>query len=149
MRDVLLVFVLIFCAIILVFLVRGMKTSQGRVRIAGHTEYQVDVATSLIAQAQGLSGRATMPEHTGMLFVFSQAAPRYFWMKDMNFALDFVWIRDGKVVGLNENIQPPSATKGKIDRINSNEPADQVLEINAGQIAKQGIKIGDTVSYEK
>ena len=80
-----------------------------------------------------------------MLFVFSEPHIQRFWMKDMNFPLDIIWIRDFKVIGLEENVPQPANNDGKTARMNSPEPADMVLEVNAGEVAKYGISAGDMV----
>lgn len=111
----------------------------------GQASYQVATLDTVASQAMGLSGLPTMAENVGALFVFGTVDPRYFWMHDMRFSLDVVWIRDGVVIGLQENIPHPAANDGQIARFQSSEPCNWVLELNAGQIAKQGIKVGDTV----
>ncbi|MBI4122191.1 MAG: DUF192 domain-containing protein [Parcubacteria group bacterium] len=127
------------------FWVSSRKTEAAQVTIGERATFRIEVASSVLAQAQGLSGRPELDQKAGMLFVFSSAAPRYFWMQGMQFPLDFVWIRQGKVVGINANIPHPAGNDGEVARINSPEPADMVLEINAGEAAKQGIQVGDAV----
>lgn len=117
--------------------------------IDGRAQYQVEVAESAVAKARGLSYRESLASDTGMLFVFSQAETRYFWMNAMHFPLDVVWIRDGLIVGLQENIPHPEANNGETARFESPEPADMVLEVNAGEISKQGIKTGQRIEVKK
>lgn len=65
------------------------------------------VARSESEKARGLSGRLGLKKNEGMLFIF-EAAERYgFWMKDIRFPIDIIWIRDRKIVGLEKNIPPP------------------------------------------
>ena len=52
----------------------------------------MDVALTPAARARGLSGRESLASMTGMLFVFETGRASAFWMKDMLFSLDFVWI---------------------------------------------------------
>ena len=76
-----------------------------------------------------------------MLFVFPQPAQHSFWMKDMNFPLDFIWIRNSRVTQVSTHVpatQPPVT-------LAPDQPIDQVLEVNAGFIEKYGIKVGDAV----
>src|SRR3989344_9082121 len=59
----------------------------------------VEVADSEVERAQGLSGRKVLAEQTGILFVFPTAEQHAFWMKDMNFALDIIWLdKNWKIV---------------------------------------------------
>lgn len=113
--------------------------------VAGSTIIKVDIADTPAKQARGLSYRTSLASDRGMLFIFPRPGPQRFWMNEMNFALDFIWIRDGKVVEVHENIQPPSQTGGKPVFIVPVEHADSVVEVNAGFIKTHGIKVGDSV----
>lgn len=107
-----------------------------------NTEIQIEIADELSEQIQGLSGRASLCAACGMLFTYHNAQIRDFWMKDMRFSLDFVFIRDGLVVEMLENAPKPVADQ-PIFRIQSRNPADMVLEVNAGFVKKNGIAAGD------
>src|SRR3989344_9467711 len=61
------------------------------VRIAGQV-IQVELALSEIERAKGLSKREGLKENEGTLFVFERPGKHHFWMKDMNFPLDIIWI---------------------------------------------------------
>lgn len=111
----------------------------------GTAEFHVELAETMLKQAAGLSGRSPLAEDEGMLFIFSGKAPQTFWMKGMRFPLDFVWIADGKVIGLTENAP---ADNGLLT-YGSPGPADMVLEINAGEVARQGIQAGQNVTITK
>lgn len=103
----------------------------------------VEISDTPAKVRQGLSGRASLPPLSGMLFVFPKIASQSFWMKDMKFPLDFVWIREGKVVELTQNVPPPSQTFGLPRVINPKETVNQVLEVPAGFIQEHGITVGD------
>lgn len=109
--------------------------------IVGPTIIDIEIADSETERARGLSGRSGLAEQSGLLFIFPQPRRHSFWMQDMNFSLDFIWIRDSRVVELTSNVpatQPPvTLTPAQL--------VDQVLEVNAGFIVKNGIKVGDAV----
>ncbi len=118
-----------------------------RFSVGGH-EFRVEVADTAAARAQGLSGRDGLPEGEGMLFVFPKAGNYGFWMKDMKFALDFVWIKGDTVLGVTENV--PSEPGGNILTYNHYyppAPADKVLEVNAGTVQNYGIRVGDNARF--
>ena len=75
------------------------------VRIGGKATYSVDMAVTDAERQQGLSGREFMAQDAGMLFVFEGEQPRQFWMKDMRFPLDIIWI-DGqcRLVGVSADV---------------------------------------------
>ena len=122
------------------------NTEEGARQLAiGETSYELLVADTPAQQIQGLSGHPGLKENEGMLFIFSDSEERSFWMKDMNFPLDIIWIDETKrVAGFVENATPESFP----EMFNSEVPVQYVLEVNAGDVAKKGIEVGDTVIFE-
>jgi uncharacterized protein len=109
--------------------------------------FNVEIASTSVAQARGLSFRPSLGENDGMLFVFASATIQNFWMKDMNFPLDMIWIGGGKVVGFAENAEPqPGVPLWSLKIYNSPDGTDKVLEVNAGTVAKDNIQVGDPVT---
>lgn len=96
---------------------------------------------------RGLSGRDKLDKETGMLFFFSRAGKHPFWMNGMNFDLDFIFIKDGIVVEVVENVPAPQAREIPAT-ITSTVAADRILEVNAGFVAGHKIKVGDKVKYQ-
>jgi uncharacterized protein len=103
-------------------------------------KFNVELAQTQKKQSLGLGQRENIKDNYGMLFVFPQSADYSFWMKDMKFDLDILWIEDGKIVYIEKNV-----SHGYLKAINSNVSADMVLEIKAGISEKHGFKIGDEV----
>jgi len=99
----------------------------------GRHEFMVEVADTITSRARGLSGRAGLTENQGMFFIFGSQDMHGFWMKDMKFPIDIVWIRGEKIVEFAENAAP--------------EPADKVLEIKAGLAEKLELKVGDKIIF--
>ncbi|PIR86719.1 MAG: hypothetical protein COU11_04385 [Candidatus Harrisonbacteria bacterium CG10_big_fil_rev_8_21_14_0_10_49_15] len=118
---------------------------QARVQIGEYT-YMVDIADTGSEHAQGLSGRESLPTNGGMLFVFPTQRLQSFWMRGMNFPLDIIWINDEKVIGFAQDVPVPEG--GQLPLYRSPEPADMVLELAAGTVAADGIKVGDSVEVE-
>ena len=107
--------------------------------------FDVEIASTPLEQARGLSFRTSLGANQGMLFVFGTGSVQTFWMKDMNFPLDMIWISGNTVVGFAQNdpAEPGVATPTTI--YSSPKNTDKVLEVNAGTVAKYGIKVGDRV----
>ena len=120
------------------------------VRIGGKATYSVDMAVTAPERQQGLSGREFMAQDAGMLFVFEDEQPRHFWMKDMRFPLDIIWI-DGqcRLAGVSANVPtpPPKADDADVPRVPSNLPARYVLELNAGEWDRAGLSPGDYIEF--
>lgn len=106
----------------------------------------VEVMATKAQQMQGLSGKEKLEENNGMLFVYQDKQIRSFWMKEMLFPIDIIWIDDNKIVDFNKNVPIPS--KEKIPTVSPKKPINYVLEINAGFIDKNGFKIGDKVDID-
>lgn len=115
----------------------------------GEASFRVEIADTLRTRSQGLSSRASLAEDSGMLFIFNIPFSYPFWMKDMSFPLDMVWIRKGAVIGVTENVPPPSGNILTLPTYSPPGVIDEVLEINAGTFKKFGLKIGDAVILEK
>lgn len=141
--------------VILVFIVlgylffgyRGGKLETKILKVNG-VEFSVEIADTTLSRMQGLSGRDGLAENEGMFFVFDSPANQGFWMKDMKFPIDIIWIKGDKIAGFFENAQPePGKTVFGLKIYNSSEPVDQVLEVNAGTVTKYGFKVGQAVSF--
>lgn len=100
---------------------------------------QLEIAQTPAAIVQGLSGRKTMAADEGMLFIMPNVEYQTFWMKDMNFAIDIVFLREGRVVD-KVTLQPPRRTK--IPSHRSIAEADMVLELGEGMAAQYGLEVG-------
>jgi len=116
----------------------------------GDAVYVVDLAVTGEERTQGLSGRPSLAADRGMLFVYEEDNPRTFWMPDMHFPLDMVWIRsDCTVAGVTADVpNPPLDTpRDQLPRYPSTDPVRFILEINAGQAGAQGIVPGARVQF--
>jgi uncharacterized membrane protein (UPF0127 family) len=108
--------------------------------------YRLELALTPEDQALGLMYRESLPDRTGMLFVFEDAQPHHFWMKNTMIPLDMIWMDEsGKVVYVSANTPPckaePCATYGP------DGPARQVLEIAGGMAAKENVTVGSTLRF--
>lgn len=103
----------------------------------------VEYARTDAERVLGLSGRESMPENQGLLFIFDTPNIYNFWMKDMNFPIDIIWIDENwRVIGITEDIKPETFP----ETFSPESPAEFVLEVNAGVASKIGIRVGDSVS---
>jgi uncharacterized protein len=117
----------------------------------GATTFDVEVASTTLERARGLSFRDGLGEKQGMLFLFDSSSNYGFWMKDMKFAIDMIWIKGDRVAGFSENVAPePGVPLWKLKIYYPPEAVDKVLEVGAGMVAKDGIKVGDSaaIRYE-
>lgn len=101
-----------------------------------------NLARTASEQAKGLSGLEKLGDNNGMLFVFSRPDDYSFWMKDMLFPIDIIWIGDNEtVVGVTSELSPrtfPEVFKPP-------RPVSWALEVNAGWAEKNDVRTGDKV----
>ncbi|HEY4516200.1 MAG TPA: DUF192 domain-containing protein [Candidatus Paceibacterota bacterium] len=109
---------------------------------AGGSILVAEIARTPKARELGLSGRPPLVDGEAMLFVFDKPGPYSFWMKDMFFPIDIIWLdKNMKVVHIKENANPSSYPEKFIPK----SPSHFVLETQAGLVSKQGIKIDDII----
>lgn len=125
---------------------RAVKTNGPIVEI-GQTQIPVELATSSEAIQKGLSGRPSLDKDKGLLFIFSKPYKYRFWMPDMNFPIDIIWINNGKIVEISKSVT------NKFDPAKPvfyapQEPAQYVLEVNAGFSDQKGFSVGDSVLFK-
>ncbi len=110
-------------------------------------QIHVEVADNLMKRRLGLGKRSHLKKNWGMLFVFDKLEKHHFWMKDMNFPLDIIWLDNYRIVHIIKNVKPiQSGNPPPI--LKPLSPANFVLEIAAGQANKLKLKKGDILSYK-
>ena len=104
----------------------------------------VELAETNTQKSIGLSNRNNLCENCGMLFLFDDLKLHNFWMGEMRFPLDILYIRDNEIVEIFENI--PIMTDNDYTRIYPDINANRVLELNAYWSQKNNIKVGDKIN---
>lgn len=114
----------------------------------GQASLKVEVADTASKRSKGLGGRQSLASDSGMLFVFDRADKYPFWMKGLQFNLDFVWIKGEEIVDILENVPFPQAdtADSALPIYASKVEVDKVLEVNAGAVQRLNIKVGDKVT---
>lgn len=143
----------IFCLIFAAALVSagcGNKKTDSKYNtplFVGDKEILVSVARTEKEKALGLSGSAKLNDNQGMLFDFYGAEnfKPGFWMKDMLFNLDLIWIKDKKIIGITADVPHPKSNDDELPIYYPPSGIDQVLEVNGGWSESHGIGIGDAV----
>lgn len=162
MKKIIIVYIILIVAVLALAFFRGRffnffgkknsvnsssRASTATAVINGKT-FNLMLAKSEQEQTTGLSGRASLNANSGMLFIFNTPGQYKFWMKDMKFPLDIIFINENKVVDIAENAPIPTTTNlNQLPRYQPKEAANKVLEINAGLSKKYNIKTGDTILF--
>ncbi|PIN99755.1 hypothetical protein COT72_04950 [archaeon CG10_big_fil_rev_8_21_14_0_10_43_11] len=120
----------------------SISTTQPTVTIANHTFY-VDLAKSAFEKNTGLSNRYTLAQDWGMLFVYEEEQQVRYWMKDMRFPLDIMWLDENRTITHLVENAPACKTACQIYDAN----ATYILEVNAGIIQALNVSTGDMVMF--
>ena len=150
MSKIIVILVLFLVLIGGVVLYKQIQASQvkksGKVTINNHI-FDVEVVKTDKDKQIGLTKYKSIKENQGMFFVFNNEGSPSFWMKNMKFSIDILFIENDTVVYLAENANPadpktdPTIYKPDVS-------AKYVLEIKSGLIKKYNIKKGDKVKIE-
>lgn len=107
---------------------------------------QVEVAQNNSQREIGLMFRPNLEANRGMLFIFD-APDRYgFWMKNVKFPLDIIWIAEDKTI-VDLKIDLPACPTEPCPTYVPAAPAKYAVEVNAGSVVKWGLRIGDKVNF--
>lgn len=110
--------------------------------------FELKVAKSQEEKEIGLSETKSLSDNQGMIFLFDKPDYYSFWMKNMQFSIDIIYIDNDHIVTIFQDVQPPKEKNASLPIFNSTQPADMVLEINSGLSKKYNFKEGDKVTYE-
>lgn len=138
--------VLILTIVIVITLLLNSRKST-KVFVNGQT-ISVMVAKTDKEKQVGLSGRNKIGENQGMLFIFDTPNYYSFWMKEMKFPIDIIYINGNKITTVVENAKPPLSANDNLAIYQPSEKSDKVLELNAGSADKLKIKTGAVVEIE-
>ena len=110
-------------------------------------EIPVEVADTLKKRNLGLGKRISLKKGWGMLFVFEKRKTHSFWMKDMKFPLDIIWLDNHRIVHIIHNTRPANS-RDEPEVMTSPVPVNFVLEIAAGRAAKLRLKPGQRMKFK-
>ena len=107
----------------------------------GTRTFTLEIAETPEASRKGLMERDELPADHGMIFIFTNEAPRGFWMHHTRFPLDIIFLdQKAKVVSIK-------AMKAYDEHTTSSDaPARYAIELNKGAAADAGVKVGDAIA---
>lgn len=121
----------------------GLSDGRKIVRI-GDAEVMAELAVTPHEKSEGLSGREALSAGEGMFFVFEGPRRYSFWMKDMSFAIDIIWIDENKeVIDITYDARPDSYPF----QFQPRYPAQYALEVKSGWAQSRGVQVGDVAEF--
>ena len=124
----------------------SLKTTSATI---GEGSYDLYIVESSEDTKRGLARFDRIEKNQGMLFIFDQPGRYTFFMKDMKFDIDIIFLDEmGKVITIHQNVKKESY-KGPFDyeEYKPYEPAKFVVELVAGEVSRNMLKIGDKVNF--
>lgn len=105
-------------------------------------DYALEVADTARTRIKGLSNRDSLPPKTGMLFVFDRPSEQCFWMKDMRFPIDMIWLNERQVITKIESDVQPSTYPNQFCA----QETKYVVELNTGEAKHSNLAVGQQLS---
>lgn len=134
------VYVLVAALALLGFAI-GLASGRDNLYVGNHA-YGILRASTPAERARGLSGHNTLPPNEVMLFVYDHPAVQCFWMKDMAFSIDMIWLNNAKqVVRVMPDVSPATFPRSFC------APAQYVAEFGAGQVRAADIHVGQKFEF--
>jgi uncharacterized membrane protein (UPF0127 family) len=106
--------------------------------------FVAEVASTPAEKVKGLSDRECLAEDRALLFPYNEPGDYCYWMKDMRFPIDMIWLDAQKrVVTIKSNVAPDSYPQSFCPEGLS----QYVVEFNAGTATERDLRVGDTFSF--
>lgn len=154
MKKYLFIFAGVLILLVIVFLLQSylranfdLFTKTATVEIAGKS-IKLEVADTPEKREIGLSAKRSLPEDRGMLFIFEEPSIYTFWMKDMDFPIDIIFLRNNRIVTIHESVPAPKDDVQDLKLYPPSEAADRVIELNAGKAKEYGLKMGQELEIK-
>jgi len=126
----------------------GAEAKMPTAKIGTANVVKLEVAASEAEIQRGLMYRTSLPDDQGMVFLFHPPRPVNFWMAHCFISLDMLFVKDGKIIKIFENVPPCRAQN---ERDCPTYPAGpgievtEVVEVSAGYAKRHDVKVGDPV----
>ena len=125
---------------------------QKKIVYIGSLRLYVDVSDTQELLKKGLSVRSSIKDDEGMIFIFEnkEILPT-FWMKNMEFPIDIIWIKDNKIIEITKNIPVPAkgTPDSKLKIYSPKAPIDYVLEVKGGYTDKNVVLEGSGIDISR
>ena len=107
------------------------------------SKFKVEIADTFGKMGKGLMGHRPLENNQGMLFVFEREGRHGFWMLNMKFSIDIIWLdSNAKIVHIWHSAQPCTSIFS-CPTVRPKSDASYVIELKAGTASRLGMKRGD------
>lgn len=112
----------------------------------GEQTINLEVADTPQKRGIGLMFRDSLPSDRGMIFTFDRPQNVTFWMKNVRFPLDMIFLQNGRIVSIAANVPP--CTNDPCPSYGSPSLFNAVIELGGGRAAELGLQAGDRLKVE-
>jgi len=148
MKKIFLLVAVLILITVLVFLNYNYPDKKTpNVTINNHT-FNLEIAKTEKEREIGLAKYTNIPQNFGMLFIFEKPGNYSFWMKNMKFPIDIIFIKNNKIIKIFTNVPAPKSDNEQLPIYTPGQLSDTVLEISAGFSEKYKFKNGDPVKIK-
>ncbi len=134
--------------IVAIFYYLAMHPMGREIKSEKKLNLNIEKVETIEARRQGLSDRESLCDSCGMLFVFENSNYYTFWMKDMNFDIDIIYLdQDMRIVDIFENVSKESYKKTPPETFSNTKLAKYVLELNSGKSDAFGLSVGNILEF--
>ena len=106
----------------------------------GPATIRVELARTELERERGLMFRKTLPDGSGMLFIFDGDQRLSFWMKNTLLPLSLAYISSDGTIRQIIDLEPQS-----LEALQSERSVRYALEVPRGWFGRAGVKVGDSV----
>ena len=145
MKKILIIIGIVLLIILIYFALPQNNAYKSYAYINGQ-KFNIEIAKTDAEKEIGLSKYNKISDDFGMYFPFGSSNYYSFWMKDMKFPIDIIYLNKNEVVQIFKNAPIPNNREDELEIYRNQNPADSVLEINANLSNKYSIKIGDIIN---
>lgn len=140
------IFIIAVAAIIVFILAqRSNQFTRKITTTIGDSLFVLEVADSEQKRQLGLSKRRSIKNNEGMIFLFDTPGYYAFWMKDMKFPIDLIFLNDETIVTIYKNVPYPQNEDERLVTYSPTQPANRVIELKAGTVEKLKLSEGETI----
>jgi uncharacterized membrane protein (UPF0127 family) len=118
------------------------------VTLPNGSQVRAEVRIRPIDLQRGMMFRDKLPRGEGMLFIHPRPGPYTYFMYNVRIPLDIVWMdTNRRVLEIAENVPPCKTDASACPTYGGRYPSQYVLELGAGEAARNGVKVGDTLTF--
>ena len=118
------------------------------VRLPNGAKILTEIKATDADRAQGMMFRDSLEEGRGMLFVHERPGQYGYWMFNCRIPLDIIWLDSSKtIVEMSPDTPPCKTEAAQCPSYGGKQTSQFVVELQAGSIARHGLKIGDKIDF--